>query len=223
MAQPFREITPTPTPPLAYPPTTLAQLKASRLLVGQSLSFALATKNQNGQPLEITAYNLPENSSFDLATGKFWFTPTSAQAGNVYQISFRSISAEGSPGRFDSLVRMDVTVTIDGAPIVRMISPNFSTRLITDQPALIAWSIPQSAEIARYQIRLSTDGGASYPTVIAELPGSANQFQWLIPRSIPASNRFLVRLMVKAIDAENRIGVDYSKQDLRVTVGSPQR
>ena len=65
--------------------------------------------------------------------------------------------------------------------------------------------------------------GASYPTVIAELPGSANQFQWLVPRSIPVGNRSLVRLLVKAIDAENRVGVDYSRQDLRVAFGSPQR
>ena len=79
------------------------------------------------------------------------------------------------------------------------------------------------AQINKYQIRLSTDGGASYPTVIAELPGSANQFQWVIPRNIPANNRSSIRLMVKATDAENRIGVDYSRQDLRVTLGSPQR
>lgn len=216
MALPF---TPTPTPPLAYPPTTLAQLKAARLLIGQSLSFALATKNQNGQPLEITAYNLPENSSFDSATGRFWFTPTSAQAGNVYQISFRSVAAAGA----GSLVRMDVAVTIDGAPVVRLVSPNFTTRLTIDKPAFIAWSVPQTTRIVSYQVRLSTDGGASYPTVIAELPGSASQFQWLVPRSIPAGNRSLVRLMVRAIDAENRVGVDYSKQDLRVTLGSPQR
>ena len=219
MAQPFRETAPTPTPPLPYPPTTLAQLKAARLLIGQSLSFALATKDHNQQPLQITAYNLPENACFDSATGKFWFTPNSIQTGNVYQISFRSISVEG----VDSLVRLDVAVAIDGAPTVRLISPNFSSRLMTDQPALVAWSVLQSAEIARYEIRLSTDGGASYPTVIAELPGSANQFQWLVPRSIPVGNRSLVRLLVKAIDAENRVGVDYSRQDLRVAFGSPQR
>lgn len=218
MAQPFREATPTPTPPLAYPPTTLAQLKAARLLVGQSLSFALATKNQNGQPLEITAYNLPENSSFDSANGKFWFTPTSAQAGNVYQISFRSITASKQA----SLTRMDVAVTIDGAPVVKLISPNFSTRMTIDQTTLIAWSVPQSAQIVGIQVRLSTDGGASYPTVLADLPGSANQFQWQVPR-LPASNRSSVRLLAKAIDAEQRVGVDYSKQDLRVTLGSPQR
>lgn len=218
MAQPFREATPAPTPPLAYPPTTLAQLKAARLLVGQSLSFALANKDQNGQPLFITAYNLPENSSFDLASGKFWFTPTSAQAGNVYQISFRSISASNQ----DSLVRMDVTVTIDGSPIVRLLSPNFSSRLTTDQTTLVAWSVPQSSQLVGIQVRLSTDGGASYPTVLADLPGSANQFQWMIPR-LPSNNRSAVRLLVKAVDAENRVGVDYSKQDLRVTLGSPQR
>ena len=162
---------------------------------------------------------MPENSNFDLATGRFWFTPTSAQAGNVYQISFRAISIDGA----DSLTRLDVAVAIDGAPAVSLLSPNLNTRMMTDQPVLIAWSAPQSAQIAKFQIRLSTDGGASYPTVLAELPGSANQFQWVIPRSIPADKRAFIRLMIKATDSEHRAGVDFSRQDLRVTLGSPQR
>ncbi len=222
MAQPFPEVPPITAPALAYTPTTLAQLKAQRLLVGQSLSFALVQKDQNNQPLEITAYNLPENSNFDLATGKFWFTPISAQAGNVYQISFRAISMNG----VESLTRLDVAVMFDGAPAISLLSPNLSARMTTDQPVLIAWSVPQAAQISKTQIRLSTDGGASYPIVIADLPGSATQFQWLIPRSIPsgpAGSRSFIRLMVKATDAEKRIGVDYSRQDLRVTLGSPQR
>lgn len=219
MAQPFPEFAPAPAPALAYSPATLAQLKAQRLLVGQSLSFALVQKDQNDQPIQITAYNLPENSNFDLATGRFWFTPTSAQAGNVYQISFRAISIDGA----DSLTRLDVAVAIDGAPAISLLSPNLNTRMMTDQPVLIAWSAPQSAQIAKFQIRLSTDGGASYPTVLAELPGSANQFQWVIPRSIPADKRAFIRLMIKATDSEHRAGVDFSRQDLRVTLGSPQR
>ena len=219
LADPSGKNTPAPTPPLAFPPTTLTQLKAARLLVGQSLSFALATKHSNGQPLQITAYNLPENASFDAATGRFWFTPTSAQAGTVYQISFRSITAGGAT----SLVRLDVAVTIDGAPVVRLISPNFSTRLATDQTTLIAWAVPQSAQIVKHQVRLSTDGGASYPTVLADVSGSTTQFQWRIPRHLLTSNQSFVRLMVQTVDAEKRVGVDYSKQDLRVTLGSPQR
>lgn len=218
MAQSFLETPISPssnsTGALAYPPTTLAQLKSQILLVGQSLSFVLPRdKNQ------ITAYNLPENSNFDPVTGKFWFTPNSAQAGNVYQISFRAMSADG----IESLTRLDVAVTIDGAPHVNLISPDPGSRLTTDKPILIAWSVPQIESIANYQIRLSTDGGASYPILIADLPGSANQFQWLIPRNIPESNRSSIRFMVKVADSENRAGLDYSRQDLHIRFGSPQR
>ena len=219
MAQSFPEFASAPTPALAYAPTTLARLSAQRLLVGQSLSFALIPKDQNDQPLQITAYNLPQNARFDSATGRFWFTPTSAQAGNVYQISFRSVAVDGT----DLLTRLDVVVAIDGAPDVNLLSPNLSLRLTMDQPVLITWSVPQLAQIAKTQIRLSTDGGASYPVVIADLLGSASQFQWLVPRNIPVSNRSFIRLMVKATDSENRTGVDYSRQDLRITLGSPQR
>ncbi|MFN0108779.1 MAG: discoidin domain-containing protein [Blastocatellia bacterium] len=205
--------TATPAPTLAYPAMTLAQLKAQRLLVGQSLSFALTAKES------ITAYNLPENSNFDSATGKFWFTPTSAQAGEVYQISFRVRKSDDAV----SLTRLDVAVMMDGAPIARLISPGVTTRMNLGQSVLIAWAVPQPGQITKYQIRLSTDGGASYPMLIADLPGSTTQFQWVIPTSISTNNGLFVRLMVKAIDSENRVGVDYSRRDLRVTPGIPQR
>lgn len=198
---------------------SLTQIRPQKLVVGQSLIFKLALKNQSGQPLQISAYNLPENSNFNSASGDFWFTPDSTQAGTVYQISFRVLDA----GQLDSFARMDVAVVIDGAPEVKLLSPKPGDRLIAGQRHLIKWSVPQFAQIVRSELWLSTDGGASYPLLLADLPGFANQYQWTIPRNFPVINRSSLRLMVRTFDTQNRVGIDYSALDLRVSLGSPQR
>lgn len=217
-AQPFPETT-TPTATPAAQTLSLAALSAQRLLVGQCLSFILAGKDERNQPLQLFAYNLPENARFDSVSGLFQFTPTSTQAGNVYQITFRTQNIQ----QLDSFARLDVAVVIDGAPNLTLLAPNVAVRLATDQTALISWSTLHSTAVVKYQIRLSTDGGASYPTVIAELPGSAIQYQWPVPRNFPVANRAAIRLMVKGTDAQNRTGVDYSRQDLRISLSGPQR
>ena len=89
---------------------------------------------------------------------------------------------------------------------------------MTGQSALISWSVPLSNAVAKYQLRLSTDGGASYPTLLIELPGNQTQYQWLIPRNFPAANQSGIRFLVKAVDTQNRASVDHSKTDLRVTL-----
>lgn len=215
-AQPFPEA-PAKTP--AAQTLSLAALSAQRLLVGQRLSFTLAGQDDRNQPLQLFAYNLPENASFDPASGRFQFTPNSTQAGNVYQITFRTQNVQ----QLDTFARLDVAVVIDGAPTVTLLSPNVAVRLATDQPVLISWSTSSLTPMAKYQIRLSTDGGASYPLVIADLPASANQYQWMIPRNLPVANRATIRLMVKGADTQTRTGLDYSRQDLRISLSGPQR
>lgn len=209
---------PAPAPPPNIQTLTLAQVKARRLLVGQCLGFALGRADDAGDPLQLFAYNLPPNARFDEATGEFQFTPDSTQAGEVYQITFRAVNVEQA----DSFARMDVVVVIDGAPQITLLAPTLGSRLTIGQPVLISWSTLHSTAIAKYQIKLSTDGGASYPTVIAELAGEANQYLWTIP-NLPADNRNAVRLMIRGTDAQGRAGVDYSRQDLCISLGSPQR
>lgn len=190
-------------------PFSLSDLKPQKLLVGQSLNLALARTDERGLPVQLYAYNLPAGAAFDPGAGVFLFTPNSKQAGNVYQISFRAINEQT-----DRFARLDVAVVIDGAPNITLIEPG--TSLSSDTPALILWSTSHSMRMSKYQIRLSTDGGASYPTIIADLPGHTNQFQWAVPKNFPATHRAQIRLMIKGADEQGRTGVDFSKQDLRI-------
>lgn len=219
-AQPFLAPAPTPVTPAPTPITpalTLAQLTARKLLVGQALDFTLARTNAQGQPLQLSASNLPQNARFDPATGQFSFVPASTQAGYVYQIGFRAVDAQQG----ETTVRLDIAVATDGAPRVMLLSPLYGARLATGAPTLISWSSTNGTPV-RYQIRLSTDGGASYPTVLAELPGNATRYEWVVPNDLPSTVRNGIRLLVKAVDAQNRAGVDYTKQDLRVLLSFPR-
>ena len=210
-ARPFRS-----APPLASQPDaprkriSLSELKSQKLLVGQSLGFALPQTDERGAPVQLYAYNLPAGAVFDPSDGSFLFTPNSMQAGNVYQISFRAMNEQT-----DKFARLDIAVVIDGAPNITLIEPE--NHLSPGKPALISWSTSHAARMSKYQIRLSTDGGASYSTVIADLPGYANQFQWTIPKDLPVNSRTQVRLMIKGADEQGHTGVDFSKQDLRIS------
>jgi hypothetical protein len=213
-AHPFRSVsTLAPQPDESQKPVALNELKAQKLLVGQSLYLALARTDERGVPLQLYAYNLPAGAAFDPSAGVFLFTPNSKQAGNVYQISFRAINQ-----RTNRSARLDIAVVIDGAPQITLVEPgNSASSLSSSKPFQISWSTSHSARMKKYQIRLSTDGGASYPIVIADLPGDAREFQWTIPKSFPATNRAQIRFMIKGVDEQGHIGVDFSKQNLRIT------
>ncbi|MGE0130338.1 MAG: discoidin domain-containing protein [Blastocatellales bacterium] len=209
-AHPFRSTsTLAPQPGSSQKPVSLDELKAQKLLVGQSLNLTLARTDERGLPVQFYAYNLPAGAAFDPGTGVFLFTPNSTQAGNVYQIAFRALNEQT-----DKFARLDVAVVIDGAPDITLLESG--TSLSSEKPSPIWWSTSHSTRIIRYQIRLSTDGGASYPTVVADLSGAANQFQLAIPKNLPVNNRAQIRLMIKGTDEQGYTGVDFSKQDLRI-------
>src|SRR5581483_2039391 len=112
--------------------------------------------------------------------------------------------------------RLDIAVIRPGAPRVTMLAPAGAARLVMNETALVSWATEATSPVTKYQVRLSTDGGATWPRLIAELPGTAQQFAWKIPDSSPELRRSLVRLMVTAIDSNNRIGIDCTHEDLQV-------
>ncbi|HWQ34741.1 MAG TPA: discoidin domain-containing protein [Blastocatellia bacterium] len=188
----------------------VSDLRSQVVMTGQTLEFTLSGTSPCGQPVRHTAWGLPKNASFDSSTGVFTFTPTPDQASEMYQVTFRS----GSAG--DELItRVDIAVIQSGAPRVTLLSPTSSGRLVKNQNAVISWATDSSAPMTKYQLRLSTDGGLSYPTVIADLPGTATRFEWKIPAAAELS-KAPVRLMVVATDANNRTGLDVTHQDLQV-------
>ena len=195
-------------PPAPAAPLSLAELTPQTVIVGDTLGFTLAQMDAQGQMLQLSASNLPANASFDPASGIFTFTPTPQQAGNLYQIKFTANDGQTA--------KLDITVLLNNAPRVTLLAPTSADRLIVNRLVTLSWTTTASAQIAGYQIRLSTDGGASYPTIIANVASNILQYQWQVPASFVDMRRSPVRLMVVAIDANNNVGLDCNHQDLRV-------
>ncbi len=188
----------------------VADLRPKVLMIGQTLNFTLSNVSPCGQAIRHTVSGLPKNALFDSSTGSFSFTPTSDQADQMYQVTFRSTDA-GS----ELLTKLDIAVMQPGAPRVTLLTPSGAGRVTKNQQAVLTWTTEASAPVTKYQIRLSTDGGLTYPNVITDLPGTAQRFEWKVPETLPAQSR-AVRLMVVATDANNRAGLDATHQDLQV-------
>jgi hypothetical protein len=193
-------------------PLALNELTPKRVYVGQTLSFQLKRTDEQGRPVTLAAANLPEGASFDRATGRFSFAPHSGLAGKLFTATFAAV------GTTTRMAKQEIAVLLDGAPGLVLTAPALSTPLVAGQYATITWATDPSARVSKYQVKLSVDGGLSYNLTLAEVPGNVGQYRWLIPANFPTN--LLVRFMITAVDANNRVGLDYCKQDLRVRAAS---
>lgn len=190
----------------------LNDTSARTATVGQTLVVNLNQVDAQGKPLQLSAANVPANASFNAATGSFSFTPVASQAGNVFQVIFTGKNAQVSlTAKIDIIVQADVT-----GPRVLLTAPTTSDRLVIGRTVKFAWVTASDASISKYQIRLSTDGGASYPTVIADLPGNSRNYEWTVPSSLANQRLAQVRVMILATDSQNRVGIDFTRQDLSI-------
>ena len=176
--------------------------------VGQTLRVALKKVDADGLPLNLAALNLPLNAIFE--AGELVFTPGAAQAGKLFQIGFT-----GTNSNVSLSAKIDVVVLAD-APQVKLLAPVNGERLMASQSTMISWAVDTPSAIVKYELRLSTDGGTNYQTVLAELPNTATSFAWKVPESLAAMRRAPIRLMIVAIDNQNRVSLDFTPQDLQI-------
>ncbi len=78
----------------------------------------------------------------------------------------------------------------------------------------ITWSAGDDKGITAQEIRLSVDGGAAYPAVVAaSLSGSARSYNWAVPSNLSASG---ARLKVTAWDAKGNQGWNVTRGDFLI-------
>ncbi len=192
--------------------TLLEEASTRTVQVGQTLRVAVRKVDTDGLLLNLSATRLPTNASFDADFGELSFTPTLVQAGNVYQVAISGVNANSQ-----LQARLDIIVLADSqVPKVRLLSPGSNQRLMIGKPTKITWTTDAPQAVAKYELRLSMDGGASYPTVLAQLPSSATAFDWTVPESLANNRRAALRLMVAAIDTQNRASLDFTAEDLQL-------
>lgn len=146
----------------------------------------------------------------------FWKAP-STDLGPV------SFYASGNGGNGDHTDFFDyiytTNITIDGLRRfvrVKLESPLASGSLGSGERVIVRWSATDgdSAVPDHFRVLLSTDGGESYPTVLADdLPATARSFAWTIPEALVTAS---ARIRVVVVDSEGSERVDQSKSDLSI-------
>jgi len=103
------------------------------------------------------------------------------------------------------------------APTVSLLRPTGGEVAIGGTPFRIAWQSDDNVDVASHQISLSTDGGKTFPTAIANgLSGAAQSFDWSVPANIAPTRAAVIR--VTASDAAGNS--QSAASDLLALVGS---
>ena len=100
-------------------------------------------------------------------------------------------------------------------PTVRVTSPNGGEVVRRGESVAIAWEVENGGAIVGHEIRLSTDGGQTYPIEVATgLEASARSFSWTVGQDAPNGKRMRVRVTARAADGS--AAEDASDGDFRV-------
>jgi hypothetical protein len=94
------------------------------------------------------------------------------------------------------------------APTVQVTSPNGGETANGGTQLTISFTSSDDKSVASHDINLSTDGGNSFPLVVASgLPGTATSFNYSVPAAIDTT---MARIQVIAKDAGGNMGSDTS-------------
>ncbi len=111
------------------------------------------------------------------------------------------------------------SITIDGqrrTVRVALLTPAGGERFGSGERSEIRWEATEGDGVspASFRILLSTDGGGSYPTVIADgLPADARSYVWQIPETLATS---AARIRVVGVDTEGREHAAASRANIEI-------
>src|SRR5207244_12372513 len=75
-------------------------------------------------------------------------------------------------------------VPIDNqAPAVSVLAPNGGESLVVGSTFTITWTATDNTGVANVDLAYSTDGGATYPNVIATGIANSGSFAWTVPNT----------------------------------------
>ncbi len=179
--------------------------------VGQALHLALKSFDPNAKPMNIGVSGLPENATYNPTTNEIVFTPSASQAGQMFQFQIGGGNAFGSyNGRIDVVVLSEITQ-------IRLLTPADGDHLMPGKTTMIKWEATSQTTITKYEIKLSTDGGKTYSTVLSEVPATTNQYEWNIPESYKDLKGTAIRIMIVAVEANSQTAIAFSARDLLIS------
>lgn len=196
-------------------PSIVLLAPADGAFVGASHEVRWQTQDANPHRVRITVEDGSgaTAATFDVAdTGTYRWNTTSLPEGSEYRVSLRAIDGAGSL----SPATLAATVTVDRTrPVSTLLTCTGNEVLRGTVP--IRWRT-DDLHPARVEVRLSSDGGATFPTLLADVADTGSS-AWSTA-TLPDGARYRVR--VTATDAAGNAGAaDASATDVTVDNTAP--
>jgi hypothetical protein len=140
----------------------------------------------------------------------------SAQAGAGWQFDRWTGSATGSENPRTVVMSSAMTIAavfVDtAAPTAQLTNHNGGEQLVSGESQPITWTATDNAGITAIDLAYSTDGGATYPEMIAMGLANTGSYLW----TIPYVNTQSARIRVTAHDAAGHMAVDESDANFEI-------
>ncbi|MBX7221504.1 MAG: hypothetical protein K1Y36_16255 [Blastocatellia bacterium] len=147
-----------------------------------------------GLPGNTTSFEAKLPANLVTATGRIRVTATDTSG---------KTGSDTSDGDF-RVVAVDKT-----APTVRVLSPNGGEKVVTNSSLTIRWEAADEGGLASHDLLLSTDGGTTFPVVLASgLSGADRSFTIVLPANQAKSKNARVRVVAR--DRAGNLGQDDS-------------
>lgn len=153
-------------------------------------------------------HSTPKNLSGGSASFQFtWTAPTTS--GTYYiRVVGNAVNGNGQADNNDRWNFMSVQQVTVTAPTITLNSPNASSAWCQGSQQNVTWT---SSGISNIAIELSSDGGSTYPTVIAaSVPASTGSYSWRIPESQTPGNQYRIRISDASNSSRNSASQNFS-------------
>lgn len=151
----------------------------------------------------------PKNLSGGSASFDFsWTAPT--QTGTYYLRTVgNAVNGNGSADAGDRWNFMSVQqITVVNSANITLTAPTASTVWCQGSSVNITWT---SSGVTNAKIELSSDGGNTYPTVLAEsVPASTGSYSWNIPASQSAGTQYRIRVSDVSTPSRNSASPNFA-------------
>lgn len=172
--------------------------------IGQlTVTDALATRLENATIAGKTRTYLSQTQAGTrqgTTGGTSWNFSWTAPATDAGPATFYFVgnAANGDSGTGGDFIYADQVVSNSpGSQLaIRLIAPNGGETFTAGRPVAITWETTNREQAESHEVRLSTDGGATFPTrIAAALPPTAQSFTWNTPATLDSTT---VRVRVSA-------------------------
>lgn len=197
--------------PPSYPAATLLEPLHDQVVTpGQTLLLRWdATANAKSFDILFFPFpgGLPDTVAFDLPADMRsyeWTVPSLlSDAARIAVLAFNDVGFGLSETSL---------LIVNKSPQVQVTEPNTPRAVKAGDILRIAWSVASELRVMRQQVRLSLDGGKTYPQVLtpARFSTTARSFNWTVPATVQTQ---MARLLV-LVQTDNNLLADENDADI---------